>query len=219
MTESRSLGAAELLRSVGLIADGPVRWGNPVRAAGPGVYLVELAEPLKTAPIDHTARGPLDRAGPDADPRRCPAHAARAGRPDGRVLAARRDGRVHRDDQPVDRRAGRRFGEDRAGRSPAALRRPLAEDPDRPARAARLVGPDHGARGIRGRAPVRLRPGRSRPRPRPPCATRVSSCRAANLQSATDERKPDRDQGRAPRRRGRRTRHQGRASRRCRLGR
>jgi transcription elongation factor GreA len=54
MTEPRSLGAAELLRSVGLLADGPVRWGNPIRVGGPGVYLVELAAPLKTAPVDHT---------------------------------------------------------------------------------------------------------------------------------------------------------------------
>ncbi|MGH2465950.1 MAG: hypothetical protein ACRDGI_10860, partial [Candidatus Limnocylindrales bacterium] len=53
MTEPRSLGAAELLRSVGLLADGPVRWGNPVRVGGPGVYVVELAAPQKSAPIDH----------------------------------------------------------------------------------------------------------------------------------------------------------------------
>src|SRR5450432_1488757 len=57
MTEPRSLGAAELLRSVGLLADGPVRWGNPIRVGGPGVYLVELATPLKSAPIDHTLVG------------------------------------------------------------------------------------------------------------------------------------------------------------------
>ncbi|MGH2511254.1 MAG: transcription elongation factor GreA [Candidatus Limnocylindrales bacterium] len=57
MSEPRSLGAAELLRSVGLLADGPVRWGSPVRATGPGIYLVELAAPLKAAPIDHTALG------------------------------------------------------------------------------------------------------------------------------------------------------------------
>ena len=54
MTEPRSLGAAELLRSVGLLADGPVRWGNPIRVGGPGVYLVEIAAPHKSAPIDHT---------------------------------------------------------------------------------------------------------------------------------------------------------------------
>src|SRR5450432_1232753 len=57
MTEPRSLGAAELLRSVGLLADGPVRWGNPIRVGGPGVYLVELATPLKSAPIDHQLVG------------------------------------------------------------------------------------------------------------------------------------------------------------------
>ena len=57
MTEPRSLGAAELLRSVGLLADGPVRWGSPVRAGGPGIYIVELAAPLKSAPIDHTVVG------------------------------------------------------------------------------------------------------------------------------------------------------------------
>jgi transcription elongation factor GreA len=45
-------GAAELLRSVGLLADGPVRWGQPVPAHGPGVYLVELAAPLPGAPLD-----------------------------------------------------------------------------------------------------------------------------------------------------------------------
>ncbi|HJW22129.1 MAG TPA: transcription elongation factor GreA [Candidatus Limnocylindrales bacterium] len=44
--------AAELLRSVGLLADGPVRWGQPVPARGPGLYLVELPAPLPTAPLD-----------------------------------------------------------------------------------------------------------------------------------------------------------------------
>jgi transcription elongation factor GreA len=57
MTEPHSLGAAELLRSVGLLADGPVRWGNPVRVGGPGVYIVEMATPLKSAPVDHTIVG------------------------------------------------------------------------------------------------------------------------------------------------------------------
>src|SRR4051812_24347208 len=44
--------AADLLRSTGLMADGPVRWGRVVPAKGPGVYLVELADPLPNAPID-----------------------------------------------------------------------------------------------------------------------------------------------------------------------
>jgi transcription elongation factor GreA len=45
-------GAADLLRAVGLLADGPVRWGQPVPAHGPGIYLVELPEVLPTAPLD-----------------------------------------------------------------------------------------------------------------------------------------------------------------------
>jgi len=45
-------GAAELIRSIGLLADGPVRWGQPVPARGPGVYVVELPAPLPSAPLD-----------------------------------------------------------------------------------------------------------------------------------------------------------------------
>jgi transcription elongation factor GreA len=45
-------GAAELIRSVGLLADGPVRWGQAIPAHGPGLYLVELPAPLPSAPID-----------------------------------------------------------------------------------------------------------------------------------------------------------------------
>jgi transcription elongation factor GreA len=44
--------AADLIRSVGLLADGPVRWGQPVPARGPGIYLVELGEPLTSAPLE-----------------------------------------------------------------------------------------------------------------------------------------------------------------------
>ncbi|MFL5687969.1 MAG: transcription elongation factor GreA [Chloroflexota bacterium] len=44
--------AASLLRSVGLMADGPVLWGRPVPASGPGVFAIELPTPLATAPID-----------------------------------------------------------------------------------------------------------------------------------------------------------------------
>jgi transcription elongation factor GreA len=47
-----TVGAAELLRSVGLTADGPTILGRGVRAGGPGVYVVELPTPLPTAPID-----------------------------------------------------------------------------------------------------------------------------------------------------------------------
>jgi len=45
-------GAAELLRSVGLLADGPVRWGQPVAARGPGIYIVELPAPQPTPALD-----------------------------------------------------------------------------------------------------------------------------------------------------------------------
>ncbi len=42
----------DLLRSVGLAADGLTVVGRPVVSRAPGVYVVELAEPLATAPID-----------------------------------------------------------------------------------------------------------------------------------------------------------------------
>ena len=48
----RTAGAVDLLRVVGLLADGPVRWGMPVRSTRPGVYLVELPAPLAHAPVD-----------------------------------------------------------------------------------------------------------------------------------------------------------------------
>jgi len=45
-------GAADLIRSVGLLADGPVRWGQPVPARKAGIYLVELGSPLPSAPLE-----------------------------------------------------------------------------------------------------------------------------------------------------------------------
>ena len=45
-------GAAQLLRSVGLLADGPGVWGRPISAQGRGVFVVEWSAPLATAPID-----------------------------------------------------------------------------------------------------------------------------------------------------------------------
>jgi transcription elongation factor GreA len=44
--------AAELLRGVGLIADGPAIWGKPVRLSAPGVFIVEMATPAPSAPLD-----------------------------------------------------------------------------------------------------------------------------------------------------------------------
>ena len=50
MPEDRS--AAALIREVGLMADGPVPWGRPIRHAAPGIFVVELPEPVKSAPLD-----------------------------------------------------------------------------------------------------------------------------------------------------------------------
>ncbi|MFL5719120.1 MAG: transcription elongation factor GreA [Chloroflexota bacterium] len=52
-----TLSAAELLRSVGLMADGPVVWGRPVPARGSGVFVVELVAPLRAAPLELTRIG------------------------------------------------------------------------------------------------------------------------------------------------------------------
>ena len=51
------LDAPGLLRAVGLLADGPVVWGRPVRARGSGVFVVELAPAPATAPIELTRIG------------------------------------------------------------------------------------------------------------------------------------------------------------------
>ncbi len=50
MTDERN--ASALIREVGLMADGPVRWGRPPRHAGPGVFVVELPEPRTSPPLD-----------------------------------------------------------------------------------------------------------------------------------------------------------------------
>ena len=41
-----------MIRSIGLLADGPVRWGLPVPARRAGIYVVELGAPLPAAPVD-----------------------------------------------------------------------------------------------------------------------------------------------------------------------
>jgi transcription elongation factor GreA len=50
MPDDRS--AATLLREVGLMADGPVPWGRPVRHGAAGVFLIELTAPVASAPLD-----------------------------------------------------------------------------------------------------------------------------------------------------------------------
>jgi transcription elongation factor GreA len=50
-------GAADLIRAIGLLADGPVRWGSPVPARKSGLYVVELGAPLPAAPLELTKVG------------------------------------------------------------------------------------------------------------------------------------------------------------------
>jgi transcription elongation factor GreA len=58
------LGAASLLRSVGLLADGPAVWGRPVPAPGPGVFILELPHPEVVAPLDLSRIGKwIERVG------------------------------------------------------------------------------------------------------------------------------------------------------------
>jgi transcription elongation factor GreA len=45
------------LRDVGLMADGPLPYGRPVPARGPGVFLIELPAPLATPPLELTRLG------------------------------------------------------------------------------------------------------------------------------------------------------------------
>jgi len=49
---TNDIDAASLLRSVGLLADGPAVWGRPVPAHGPGVFIIESSAPSATAPIE-----------------------------------------------------------------------------------------------------------------------------------------------------------------------
>jgi transcription elongation factor GreA len=52
MNARTGLGAADLFRRLGLLADGPVLWGTPVAAEGPGVLVVELAEAHDHPPLE-----------------------------------------------------------------------------------------------------------------------------------------------------------------------
>ena len=52
MSNLTDAGAAGLFRAVGLQPDGPAVLGRPMRASGPGVYIVELPEALGAPPID-----------------------------------------------------------------------------------------------------------------------------------------------------------------------
>lgn len=48
---------AALLRDVGLMVDGPLPYGRPVPARGPGVFIIELPAPLATPPLELTRVG------------------------------------------------------------------------------------------------------------------------------------------------------------------
>ncbi len=54
---TQDVSAPSLLRSVGLMADGPAVWGRPVQAQGPGVFVIEAPAPLASAPIELTRVG------------------------------------------------------------------------------------------------------------------------------------------------------------------
>jgi transcription elongation factor GreA len=75
------MGGPELLRSVGLVVDGPAAWGTRVRSNRAGVYVIELPAAPDSAPVDFDAIGRwLDRV---------PALTLDGLRPTGRELAAR----------------------------------------------------------------------------------------------------------------------------------
>ena len=69
MTDARApesdRSGAGLLRSVGLMADGPVVWGRPVPGRGPGIFLVELPEAMPSAPLEATRIGKWIERVPD----------------------------------------------------------------------------------------------------------------------------------------------------------
>ena len=78
------MNAADLLRDVGLLADGPVVWGRPGRpvpARGRGVFVVELTAPVARAPIELTRIGKWIE--------RVPALTLDGERPTSKALAAR----------------------------------------------------------------------------------------------------------------------------------
>ncbi|HSH21296.1 MAG TPA: transcription elongation factor GreA [Candidatus Caenarcaniphilales bacterium] len=76
-----SPGASELMRSLGLLVDGPQVWGAPVHSRNAGVFLVELPGAADHAPLDtHALRQWLERVPElrlDGEPATPPALAAR----------------------------------------------------------------------------------------------------------------------------------------------
>ena len=167
-----------LLRSVGLLADGPAVWGRPFSAGGPGVFVIELPSPPATAPHRADPHRQVDRAGADASARRRGHHVAGAGRPDRRVLDPVDDDPVHRQQHHEHRRSRRRDRRHGARRAAALCRRALAE-----ARSPAWTRPGSGGRGpMRSRStrtPCSVRSAtRCRPRTGSGSTTGTSSCRS-----------------------------------------
>jgi transcription elongation factor GreA len=80
-SRGRAPGAAELIKTEGLMPDGPVRWGAPVRSSRPGVFVIEFADPISRAPVDVSVAGKWAE--------RVATLTLDGERPDGRALARR----------------------------------------------------------------------------------------------------------------------------------
>lgn len=74
--------ASDLLKSAGLLPDGPVTWGAPVRSSRPGVFLVELLAPVPPPP-------PIDVSICGKWAERVPTLLVDGVRPDGKILQRR----------------------------------------------------------------------------------------------------------------------------------
>jgi transcription elongation factor GreA len=74
--------ASDLLKSAGLLPDGPVPWGAPVRSNRPGVFLVELLAPTPPPP-------PIDVSICGKWAERVPTLLVDGARPDGKILQRR----------------------------------------------------------------------------------------------------------------------------------
>ena len=181
-------GAASLLRSVGLLADGPIVWGRPLPARGPGVFVVELPAPLPTAPLELTRIGKWIE--------RVESLVLDGQRPTSKELAARlsafwlpsRSIVYIGVERHLDRVEADGHDQDAAGRPPAELRRLLAARRCGARHGPRLVGVHRGRRGIRGRAPHRLRRLRAGGGPGAARTTASVVLPFANLRRPTGER-------------------------------
>src|SRR4051812_48951375 len=59
---ARALNAHAILRTLDLMIDGPVKWGQPVRSRAPGIFVVEQSTPDALAMLEITAiRAWVDR--------------------------------------------------------------------------------------------------------------------------------------------------------------